>query len=57
MPDENVGEENTPQQNTITDVTGDSTHAGTSGADIFVFTADNGTTPSPASPTAWTTST
>ncbi len=42
MPDENVGEENTPQQNTITDVTGDSTHAGTSDADIFVFTADNG---------------
>ena len=42
VPDENVGEENTPQQNTITDVTGDSTHAGTSDADIFVFTADNG---------------
>ena len=42
MPEENTVGGNTPQQNTITDTSGDGTHAGASGADVFVFTADNG---------------
>ena len=42
MPEENTVGGNTPQQNTITDSSGDSTLPGTSGDDVFVFTPDNG---------------